>query len=111
VGSSFKYKFNKNKIWGNHDCRKIWHKYIVFEKRNRRSNNFFDELCTDQKLTDPENNFKINVFSTNTDITISQLRTRFIGMNNIVNMFKFIFPKNLALYSEELTHFAKIIVE
>jgi hypothetical protein len=67
----------------------MWHKYIVFEKRNRQSKHFFDELCTDQKLTDPENNFKINEFYA-----------------------KFIFPKNLALYSDtELTHFAKIIVE
>jgi hypothetical protein len=33
-------------------------------------------------------------------------------MNNIMNMFKFIFSKNLALYSDtKLVHFAKIIVE
>jgi len=80
--------------------------------RNRQTKNFFDELCADQRLTDPENNFKINVFYTNIDIIISQLRRRFMGMNNIVNKFKFIFPKNLVLYSDtELTRFAKILVE
>jgi hypothetical protein len=63
-------------------------------------------------MKNPENDFKINVFYTNIDITISQLHTHFIGMNNIVNMFKFIFPKNLALYSDtELTQFAKMLVE
>jgi len=35
-----------------------------------------------------------------------------MGMNNILNKFKFIFPKNLVLYSDtELTHFAKILVK
>ena len=64
------------------------------------------------RTNDPKNNFKINVFYTNIDIIISQLRRRFMGMNNIVNKFKFIFPKNLVLYSKtELTHFAKILVE
>lgn len=35
-----------------------------------------------------------------------------MGMNNIVNKFKFIFPKNLVLYSDtELTNFAKTLGE
>jgi len=85
--------------------------YIVFEKKEQ-SQKFFDELCTDQRLTDPENNCKINVFYTNIDIIISQLRTRFRGMNNIVNKLKFIFSKNVVLYSDiKLNHFAKILVE
>ncbi|XP_050066091.1 zinc finger MYM-type protein 1-like [Aphis gossypii] len=65
------------------------------KKRNRQTKKFFDELCADQRLTDPEKNFKINVFYTNIDIIISQLRRRF-----------------MVLYSDtELTHFAKILVE
>jgi hypothetical protein len=40
------------------------------KKRNRKSKQFFDELCIDQQLTDPENNFKIKVFYTNIDIII-----------------------------------------
>jgi len=43
---------------------------------------------------------------------ISQLHIRFMGMRSIVNKFKFIFPRNLVLYSDtELTRFAKILVE
>ncbi|KAL4113623.1 hypothetical protein QTP88_017216 [Uroleucon formosanum] len=30
------------------------------KKMNRQTKKFFDELCADQRLTDPENNFKIN---------------------------------------------------
>jgi len=71
---------------------------LFLKKWISQSKQFFDELCTDQPLADPENNFKINVFYTNMDIIISQLRTRFMDMNNIVNKFKFIFPKNLVLY-------------
>jgi len=80
--------------------------HISFLEKKEQSKKIFDELRTDQRFTDAENNFKINVFYANIDnrhynnfTTSYFVGTRFMGMNNIVNKFKFIFPKYLVLYS------------
>ncbi|CAB4044584.1 Hypothetical predicted protein, partial [Paramuricea clavata] len=41
----------------------FWSSSVTFEKkRNRKTKRFYDELSTHQRLTDPEEAFKVNVF-------------------------------------------------
>lgn len=55
----------------------------------------FDELCEDERLSDGESYFRINVFNANLDIIISQLSQRFISMHETNEVLHAIHPSTL----------------
>lgn len=62
-----------------------WYINPEFPKtRQRKVKRHFDEICEDERLQDPESLFKVNVFYRVLDIIINQLRSHFLGMNEIV---------------------------
>lgn len=63
--------------------------------RQRKVKRHFDEICEDERLQDPESLFKVNVFYRVLDIIINQLRSRFLGMNEIVSNFSVLQPATL----------------
>ena len=81
---------------------KTWGTECVFKsKRKIRTKKFFDELSEDQRLHDPEQMFKVNVFYANLDIIINQMKNRFNSMYNIVQKFDFLYPSNLTVKSDD----------
>ncbi|KAJ4927924.1 hypothetical protein JOQ06_015725 [Pogonophryne albipinna] len=52
------------------------------EIRKRRMKRHFDELSQDERLSDGESRFRINVFNASLDIINSQLSQRFTSMQN-----------------------------
>ncbi|XP_039310402.1 zinc finger MYM-type protein 1-like [Solenopsis invicta] len=78
------------------------------KKRISKVKKQFDELSHDERLANPESNFKTTVFYSTIDVIIAQLKRRFEGLNNIVENFKPIFPSTLENYSDdELVKFPK----
>uniref|UniRef100_A0A3B1J2K6 DUF4371 domain-containing protein n=1 Tax=Astyanax mexicanus TaxID=7994 RepID=A0A3B1J2K6_ASTMX len=70
-------------------------------KRTRRIKRHFDELTEDQRLTNPEEIFKVNVFYMCIDTVVSQVRTRFHGMDSVTRKFQFLCPTELLRASDE----------
>ncbi|KAG9282427.1 zinc finger MYM-type protein 1-like [Astyanax mexicanus] len=70
-------------------------------KRTRRIKRHFDELTEDQRLTNPEEIFKVNGFYMCIDTVVSQVRTRFHGMDSVTRKFQFLCPTELLRASDE----------
>ncbi|XP_049336309.1 zinc finger MYM-type protein 1-like [Astyanax mexicanus] len=70
-------------------------------KRTRRIKRHFDELTEDQRLTNLEEIFKVNVFYMCIDTVVSQVRTRFHGMDSVTRKFQFLCPTELLRASDE----------
>ena len=45
----------------------------------------FAELCEDERFQDPDSLFQVNIFCRVLDTIINQLRSRFLGINEIVS--------------------------
>ncbi|KAF2881217.1 hypothetical protein ILUMI_24954, partial [Ignelater luminosus] len=86
------------------ELAKSWGVRVEFgQKRVKKTKRHFDELCEDQRLSDGDKRFKVNVFLACLDIAISQLNHRFVGLNQIVDSFAIIQPQVLLqLTAEEL---------
>lgn len=69
-------------------------------KRARNVKRHFDELCQDERLRDPEQLFKIDVFYGSLDIISNQLQFRFKGLNEIVSSFEVLQPRTLLSLSD-----------
>ena len=79
-----------------------WGIPLTFETRRvRRVKRHFDELCQDKRFDNPQEYFRTVVFNGCLDIVVSQLRNRFEGMNNVVNIFKVLSPKFLTSAADE----------
>lgn len=63
--------------------------------RKRSVKRHFDELCEDERLSDAESHFRINVFNASLDIIISQLSQRFTSMRKTDKLFQAIHPATL----------------
>ena len=73
-----------------------WGMVVTFkQKRTGRKKRFFDELCEDERLADPENHFKTSVLYACLDIVIAQLTLRFDGMRTVATRFRCIQPSIL----------------
>ena len=75
-----------------------------------------DELCSDERLTNAESRFRVNVFNGTFDIMIAQLSQRFTSLRQTVNCFKVIEPEILSSSSdnflfEEATKLAEMYKE
>ncbi|KAK5919631.1 hypothetical protein CgunFtcFv8_023505 [Champsocephalus gunnari] len=57
------------------------------EIRKRRMKRHFDELSQDERLSDGESRFRINVFNASLDIINSQLSQRFTSMRETNKLF------------------------
>lgn len=63
--------------------------------RQRKVKRHFDEICEDERLQDSESFFKVNIFYRVLDIIINQLRSRFLGINEVVSNFNVLQPATL----------------
>ncbi|XP_072156690.1 zinc finger MYM-type protein 1-like [Bemisia tabaci] len=80
-------------------------------KRHRKVTKHFGEIAEDERLSDPLKYFETAVFYGTLDIVLSQLKTRFEGLNNIIKLFELLNPKFLATATDkELTDRAKKLV-
>ena len=73
---------------------------IFEETRIRKAYCHFDELCSDERLTNSESRFRVNVFNGTLDIVIAQLSQRFTSLRQTVNCFKVIEPEILSSSSD-----------
>ena len=69
--------------------------------RCRKVKRHFDELLQDERLSDPDKFFEVNVFKAELDIITNQLTESFHGMNDIVDAFNVIQPDILAMMSDD----------
>ncbi|XP_051168609.1 zinc finger MYM-type protein 1-like [Leptopilina boulardi] len=82
------------------------------EKRKRRKKKHFEELCEDERLTDPEKLFKVSIFYPMIDSICSQLKHRFEGMHLLLQTYKVVQPQFIVNASEqELTLEAEKFVQ
>ena len=63
--------------------------------RARRVRRHYDELCEDERLSDPESLFRVNVFNASLDIIINQLLQRFVSLRETSALFQAIQPSEL----------------
>ena len=68
-------------------------------ERIKKISRRFDDFAIDQRLTDPEKQFQINVFFSSMDIGISQLEHRFNGIDVVVTSFSCLSPHYMSLDS------------
>ena len=54
-----------------------------------------DELCEDERFSDPESHFRVNVFNASLDIIINQLLQRFVSLRETSALFQAIQPSEL----------------
>ena len=72
---------------------------------------FFDELSRDDSISDPERCFKVNVFYKAVDTALMHLQMRFIVQSLVTILFKFLYPKSLAMCEfPELVIAAKALI-
>ena len=65
---------NLARVWGVNEKFQL--------KRIKKSSQRLDEWAIDQRLTDPEKQFQVNVFRSSIDIVMTQLEHRFNGIDH-----------------------------
>ena len=55
----------------------------------------YDELCEDERLSDPESHFRVNVFNASLDIIVNQLLQSFVALCETRKHFQAIQPSEL----------------
>jgi len=79
-----------------------WGAQNTFEDvRVRRVKRHFDELCEDERLSNAESYFRVNIFNANLDIIINQLSQRFTSMRATSHMFEALHPMTLQLAGDD----------
>lgn len=68
--------------------------------RPRFAKKYFDDVDGDRRLQITEDNFRIKVFLPVVDTVLSQLKTRFLGLQNVCSTFDFLRPQSI-IESEE----------
>ncbi|KAF3859013.1 hypothetical protein F7725_021412 [Dissostichus mawsoni] len=74
------------------------------EIRKRRMKRHFDEPSQDERLSDGESRFRINVFNASLDIIKSQLSQRFTSMSETNELFQAIHPGTLNRAQDNALH-------
>lgn len=74
------------------------------QKRLRKVKKHFDELCQDERLEEPEANFKATVFNPVMDTLFTQIHSRFAGMKAVLDVYQIIQPEFLVNASENIIH-------
>ncbi|CAH1987577.1 unnamed protein product [Acanthoscelides obtectus] len=84
------------------DLAKEWGVTTVFKNSRRKiTKRFFDELSQDERISDPESYFKVNVYYCCLDILISQTKERFQSLCDLSSMFEILQPEKLLSSSNE----------
>nr|CAI5849508.1 unnamed protein product [Callosobruchus analis] len=95
--NSFNSVLNESK-----DLAKEWGVTTVFKNSRRKiTKRFFDELSQDERISDPESYFKVNVYYCCLDILISQTKERFQSLCNLSSIFEILQPEKLLSSSSE----------
>lgn len=95
--NSFNSLLNESK-----DLAKKWGVTTVFKNSRRKiTKRFFDELSQDERISDPESYFKVNVYYCCLDILISQTKERFQSLCNLSSIFEILQPEKLLSSSSE----------
>lgn len=95
--NSFNSLLNESK-----DLAKEWRVTTVFKNKRRKiTKRFFDELSQDERISDPESYFKVNVYYCCLDILISQTKQRFQSLCDLSSMFEILQPEKLLSSSNE----------
>nr|CAI5839645.1 unnamed protein product [Callosobruchus analis] len=95
--NSFSSLLNESK-----DLAKEWGVTTVFKNSRRKiTKRFFDELSQDERISDPESYFKVNVYYCCLDILISQTKERFQSLCNLSSIFEILQPEKLLSSSSE----------
>jgi hypothetical protein len=61
----------------------------ISTKRRKITKNLFVELAKDVRFENNKHSFKVNVFYKVLDVVCCQLHNRFVGMNEVCNLFNF----------------------
>nr|CAI5818433.1 unnamed protein product [Callosobruchus analis] len=90
-------------LYESKDLAKEWGGVTTVFKNSRRkiTKRFFDELSQDERVSDPESYFKVNVYYCCLDISISQTKERFQSLCNLSNIFEILQPEKLLSSSSE----------
>nr|CAI5844793.1 unnamed protein product [Callosobruchus analis] len=95
--NSFNSLLNKSK-----DLAKEWGVTTVFKNSRRKiTNRFFDNLSQDERISDPESYFKVNVYYCCLDVLISQTKEIFQSLSNLSSVFEILQPEKLLSSSSE----------
>nr|CAI5869191.1 unnamed protein product [Callosobruchus analis] len=95
--NSFNSLLNESK-----DLAKEWGVTTVFKNSRRKiTKRFFDELSQDERISDPESYFKVNVYYCCLHILISQTKERFQSLCNLSSIFEILQPEKLLSSSSE----------
>ena len=84
------------------------------EKRVSRIKRMDDELICDQRISDPEQRFRVEVFIRNVDVVLAQLKARLGAISEVTEIFQCLTPKILtdnSLSDNELIKLADKLVE
>lgn len=77
-----------------------WRIEIKFTlKRMSIVKSHFKELCTDERISNPELNFKYSIFYNTIDIVTSQLKSRYTSMESLLDV---LIPSNLCTFLKEI---------
>ena len=74
--------------------------------RGRRVKRHFDELAEDQRLSNAESYFRVNIFYADLDIIINQMTQRFNTMRATSHMFEALHPATLQPKTPSILHLA-----
>ncbi|KAK9954687.1 hypothetical protein ABG768_016736 [Culter alburnus] len=81
---------------------KKWGSQTTFENvRVGRVKRHYDELCEDERLSNAECYFRVNIFNSNLDVIINQLSQRFNSMRATSDMFEALHPMTLQLAGDD----------
>nr|CAI5834344.1 unnamed protein product [Callosobruchus analis] len=88
--NSFNSLLNESK-----DLAKEWGESAFKNSRRKITKHFFDELSQDERISDPESYFKVNVYYCCLDILFSQTKERFQSLCNLSSIFEILQPEKL----------------
>lgn len=70
-------------------------------KRVKKTKKYFEELCEDERLSDGEARFRVNIFYGCLDIICNQLVNRFKSLSDVIKTFRVLQPKELTKLTDQ----------
>lgn len=87
-----------------------WKVKVEFQnKRIKKTKKYFEELCQDERLSDGEGRFRVNIFHGCLDIICNQLLNRFESLKNVIQTFRVLQPKELTKITDQELHREAVI--
>jgi hypothetical protein len=71
------------------------------QKRTCTKKRFYDEHAVDERIMEPEKNFRCTVLNAAMDVLVIGLEERFLSMSSVVDKFDILSPATLASVSDE----------